>query len=347
MNDIDQLSAVSDLDAARLVSEDAFAQLADQITAHPRRKAPGGLRWGTAGLPVAAAVVAAALAAGAILAVQDHPARTGASLTPSPTARPATTAAQLVAYATRHAAAESFDPQPHQWLYTDVRTADFPNAPGHGHVVVDPRFKPVNAQQWDRLDGAKIAVPYDGKLDDNGVGGPFSSGVTVFGWRSLRYSYLESLPASPARLTAIIESTLKAQNKDRAVPPGVIPADSGVAVFKAVETLEGNVVVLPPRLQAGLYGVLARDPAVRFHPSVTDYSGRRGAGFSASLDNGNTEDLIVVNTRTYAYMGTEQVALRAFTTTGNDGTYRYHKGWILDLQAVVAAGIVQHAGQHP
>jgi hypothetical protein len=93
--------------------------------------------------------------------------------------------------------------------------------------------------------------------------------------------------------------------------------------------------------------VLARDPAVHFHPSMTDYAGRRGAAFSASLDNGHTEDLIVVSTRTYAYLGGEEVALRAFTQTLNDGTRHYRKGQVLAINAVLNAGIVQRAGQRP
>lgn len=343
MNDIDQLSVVSDLEAGHLVSEDAFAELADQIAAHPR-KAPSGLRWRPIGLPVAAAVAAAALVAGGILAVHGQSARSGASAASSSAVRPATTAAQLVAYATRNAASESFNPQPDQWLYTDI-LASTSTHHGRGTAFESP-FRPVSTPLWERLDGAGIAYLRDGKLVTHGVvGGPFAHSVSVFGWPDLRYSYLESLPSSPARLTAIIESNLRAQDHSRAFPAGMVPADSGTAVFEAVQTLLSNVVVLPPRLQAGLYGVLAHDPAVRFHSSVTDYAQQRGAAFSASEDN--DENLIVVNPRTFAYMGSEQVSLRTFTQTENDGTYHFRKGQVLGLQAVLSAGIVQHPGQRP
>jgi len=336
MNDVDQLSAVSDLDAARLVSEGAFAELAGQITARPRRAMSGGRRRpaGLATAAAAAAVTAAALAAGAILAAGHQPARTGANpVPPPPAARPAATAAQLVAYATRQAAAEGFDPRPRQWLYTDILTS------------LSASSKAVSSQLWYRLDGAGIAYLRDGRLITHGMaGGPFMRGMMTFDWPSVHYSYLESLPTSPARLTAVIKSNLRA---DKDNPMRMNPVDGGLAVFKAVEALEQDVVVLPPRLQAGLYGVLARDPAVRFHPLVTDYAGRRGAAFSASLDNGHTEDLIVVSTRTYAYMGGEEVALRAFTQTLNDGTHHYRKDQVLAINAVLNAGIVQRAGQRP
>lgn len=350
MNDIGQLSAISDLVAARLVSEDAFAELASRITTRPRRKAPSGWRWRPIGITSAAAVTAAALAAGAILAIHDRPARTSASpMVPSasptvpPAARPATTAARLVAYARRKAATEGFDPQPNEWLYTDIRTVTpTANAPGYGHVSKS-RLKPVTAQLWEQVDGARLASLVDGKLSYL-MGASFAHGMSTFGWGSLRYSYLESLPSSPARLTAIIKANLRAE-KDS--PMSMNSVDGGVAVFEAVETLEEDVVVLPPRLQAGLYGVLARDPAVRFRPSVTDWAGQRGAAFSASLDNGRTEDLIMINTSTYAYIGMKQVALKAFTLTANDGIYHYHKGAVLSIAAVLAAGIVQHPGQRP
>lgn len=343
MNDMDQLSAVSDHDAAHLVSEDAFADLADQIAAHPQRKPSAGLRWRPAVLPVAAAVTVAALAAGAILTVHGQSARTGTRPAPAPAVRPATTAARLVAYATRNAATEAFDPQPRQWIYTSIRTATSTRH-GRGTTYEGP-FQPVSYQSWERLDGKEYAYLQDGKLQHSGGSGLFVAGSSYFGWPDMHsYSYLESLPTSPARLTAIIKSNLRADKQD---PMRQDPVDGGVAVFEAVQTLLEDVVVLPPRLRAGLYGVLAHDPAVRFHPSVTDYAGQRGAAFSTSLDNGHTENLIVVSTRTYAYMGLKQVALKTFTQTENDGTYHYHKGQIMTLQAVLGAGIVDHPGQRP
>lgn len=364
MNDLDQLSAISDLEASRLVSDEAFAQLADQITAQLPRAAPSALRRRQVRLPlaVAAGVAAAALAAGSILlAVRSPEGRSiAASPVPSsaprpsvpvgPLAAPSAAAAQLVTYATRQAATETFNPQPDQWMYTDVRMAEFPDAPRRGHVAVDPPFKPVDFQQWLRVDGKKEADIEGGKLVRNAMaGGPFAHdpGEVTFGWSDLRYPYLESLPVSPAQLTEVIESTLAAQNNGHALPPGVIPGTSGIAIFEAVEALEGNVPVLPPALQAGLYGVLAHDPAVSFDPSVTDYAGQTGAAFSASLDNGQTQDSIIVNTRTYAYMGLQETALKTFTRPGGAGTYLYHKGAVLNLQAVLAAGIVRYPGQRP
>ncbi len=61
-------------------------------------------------------------------------------------------------------------------------------------------------------------------------------------------------------------------------------------------------VVLPPTLLAGLYGVLARDPAVHFDRSVTGLAGRVGVGFY-TVQEGFLKEEIVINprpTRTWA-----------------------------------------------
>jgi hypothetical protein len=68
------------------------------------------------------------------------------------------------------------------------------------------------------------------------------------------------------------------------------------------------------------------------------------AGCTVTL---GTENLIVVSTRTYACMGDEQVALRAFTQPESNGTYHYHQGQVLGIDAVLSAGIVRRPGRRP
>jgi RNA polymerase sigma factor (sigma-70 family) len=99
-------------------------------------------------------------------------------------------------------------------------------------------------------------LTYDQVAEALGV--PEGTVPAPLGWPSASYPYLESLPTNPARLTALIKANLKAE-------PDPIGADGegNVGVFNAIQALMENVV-LPPRLLAGLYGVQARDPAVRF-----------------------------------------------------------------------------------
>jgi hypothetical protein len=301
---------------------------------------------------VGAITVAAAALAAAVVIGHDQPARrtptaTGSSKPPgAPVPGPAATAAQLVAYATLAAAAgPPFDPQPHQWIYTKVLQAA--SSAGEGGVLFGPPNERVTVTSWQRVDGLEAAYLEHGRLviSPSNLPRPAHGKVTYLvpaplGWKSAAYPYLDSLPANPARLMALIKANLKAD-------PAPIGADGqgNVGVFNAIQALMENVV-LPPRLLAALYGVLARDPAVRFDRSVTDIAGRTGFGFY-TVQEGYLKEEIVINPRSYAYMGYQDVAIRAHTSVGLDMTSHFHKGQVLGWEARLASGIVQRAGQLP
>ncbi len=360
MNQISRISPISDADAVRLVSGDAFADLAGQIVATPARGEPGrraapvrarsprSRRW-LFGAPVAGLAAAAVIAAG-VVAFHGHPARqkpaAGASHPAAvPAPAPAASAAQLVAFATRAAAASPpFNPGPHQWIYADVLQAT--SSAGGGGYLFGPPNQRLNQKTWTRVDYQEFAYLEHGRLVIAASNVPRSArtGRAVqpvpFGWPSVSYRYLDSLPTSPARLMAVIKHNLRAQ-------PDPIGAEGtgNAGVFTAIQALMQNPV-LPPRLLAALYGVLARDPAVHFERSVTDLAGRAGVGFSTVLE-GYLEQQIVINPRTYAYMGYVDVAVRAHTSTGLDGTARFRRGQILGWEALLQSGIVSRPGQIP
>jgi len=364
MNQIRQISPVSDADAARMVSPDAFADLAAQIVATPvfepaRPGVPAGARSRPLGssrgrrwllaAPVAGVAAAAIIAGGVIVSHgSSGPARPSAGASHPgavPSFGPAVTAAQLVDYATRTAAARPpFNPGPREWIYTDVLQAT--SSAGGGGSLAGPPDGRAEQKTWVRVDYQKTAYLKDGKLVIKASDVPRSAktGQAVmpvpFGWPSASYAYLNSLPTNPARLAAVIRHNLATQ-------PNPIGADGtgNVGVFNAVQILMQNVV-LPPRLLAALYGVLASDPGVHFERSVTDLDGRTGVGFS-TVQEGYLKEQIVVNPRTYAYMGYIDVTVRAHTSTGLDGTEHFRKGQILGWQAMLASGIVPKAGQLP
>jgi hypothetical protein len=360
MNQISRISPVSDEDAARLVSGDAFADLAGQIVAtgvpqrsarrpaSPRTVSPRARRRLFAA-PVAGVAAAAIIATGVIVWLgRPAPSRpvAGASHPPSaPSFGLAGSAAQLVDYATLAAAASpAFHPGPHQWIYTDVLQATSPAGTG-GYLKGAPNGR-LEQKTWTRVDDQEYAYLKNGKLVivPSNLPRSVKTGQAVeptpFGWPSVSYAYLDSLPANPARLMAVIKDNLKAQ-------PDPIGADGtgNVGVFNAVQTLMQNVV-LPPRLLATLYGVLARDPAVHFERSVTDLAGRTGVGFS-TVQEGYLKEQIVINPKTYAYMGYVDVAIRAHSSTGLDGTAHFRVGQILGWEALLGSGIVRHPGQLP
>jgi hypothetical protein len=368
MNQIRRISPVSDADAARMASGDALADLAGRIVATavleqparrpgaPRAASPRARRRFLAA-PVAgvAAVAAAAIVAAGVIVLHGSsapakpapakPAAGGAHPAAVPSLGPAGTAAQLVDYATRAAAARpAFDPGPHEWIYTDVLQATS-SAGGGGYLAGAPDGR-AEQKTWVRVDYEKSAFYKNGKLVIQASDVPRSAktGQAVvpvpFGWPSVSYKYLNSLPTNPARLTAVIRRNL-------ATLPNPIGADGtgNVGVFNAVQILMQNTV-LPPRLLAALYGVLASDPGVHFERSVTDLAGRTGVGFS-TVQEGYLKEQIVVNPRTYTYMGYVDVAIRAHASTGLDGTAHFHNGQVLGWQAMLASGIVAKPGQLP
>jgi hypothetical protein len=365
MNQIRRISPVSDADAARLVSGDAFADLAGQIVAAPvleqparraaasrafapRAGSPRARRWLLAA-PVAGVAAAAIIATGIVVvhgrSAPAKPAAGGAHPAAVPSFGPAGTAAQLVDYATRTAAARpAFNPGPHEWIYTDVLQAT--SSAGGGGYLAGPPDGRLEQKIWIRVDYQKSAHLTNGKLVIQASDVPRSAktGQAVapvpFGWPAASYTYLNSLPTSPARLMAVIRHNL-------ATLPNPIGAEGtgNLGVFNAVQALMQNVV-LPPRLLAALYGVLASDPGVRFERSVTDLAGRTGVGFS-TVQEGYLKEQIVVNPTSYAYMGYVDVTVRAHTSTALDGTAHFHKGQVLGWQAMLASGIVAHPGQLP
>jgi hypothetical protein len=324
-------------------------RLAAEITAASRmRAAAGGGRArerrrarGYAGRLVLASAVAVALAA-AFIVVRSQPAdlapaTAGAPRSPAAAVPgPAASAAQLVAYATRAAAtAPAFNPQPHQWIY--VKTLRASSSGGVGGMLFGPPNERVTTTTWTRVDNQREAQLKHGRLVYSrltNLGGNFA------GWPEVglpvNYRYLDSLPSSPAKLEAVMAANLKRQDS----------AGSGsIGIFNAIQALMENVV-LSPRLLASLYGVLARLHGVHFDPSAADIAGRHGLGFY-TIQHGYDKDEIVINPATYAYLGREDVAVRAHTDIGGDGTFRIRKGHVLGWLAVLGSGIVQHAGQLP
>jgi len=137
--------------------------------------------------------------------------------------------------------------------------------------------------------------------------------------RSIRYSYLNSLPADPAGL----ESVILADNKPR-MPWYARPRN--VAIFDAISTpLQGQSegVLIPPKLAASKYRVLQQLPGVHFD-SGTDIAGRTGIGLNMVIDGWYKQEFVIT-----------------------DGTRYIKKGQVLGWQALLESGIVRHPGQIP
>lgn len=308
-----------------------------------RRRAIRGAVVAAAGAAAAAvgiAVVVVPEAGGARPGVKPTP----SAVSPTPGPRRAATAAELVAYATQAAAAQPpFSPGPHQWIYTEILRAD--SSAGEGGFLFGPPDKRQTVRNWMRVDHRESATLEHGKLVITALSTSLNLppqprghrqivASQLEGWPSTSYRYLNSLPSDPVRLRAVIAANVKRQHG----------GSGDTAIFDAIYNLLQSTV-LPPRLNAALYGVLTRLPGVRFD-ATTDLAGRPGQGLYM-VQEGYLKMEIVVNSRTYAYMGYEDVAVRAHTAVATDGTRRIRKGQVLGWESLLASGVVDRPGQLP
>jgi hypothetical protein len=153
------------------------------------------------------------------------------------------------------------------------------------------------------------------------------------GWKSVSYSYLDSLPTDPAALEKIIL---------RYNPPtGKITANE--AVFEAINALladggqEG--VVIPRKLEATFYRILQQLPGVHFE-SGTDLAGRTGLGFWI-VRAGSVQEEMVINPVTYQFMGFKDVTIKG------DAKTHTKAGQVIAWEALLGTAVVQRPGQLP
>jgi hypothetical protein len=311
----------------------ASAVPAASIQNRPVVRRRGALGWAVAGIAVVAVAVVAVSAV--VVGGSNPPSRTPTSshgIHPKPlVVGLPTNAVQLVAYANQAAAAQPpFNPSPHEWIFTKRLAAS--SSGGVGGSLQGPPDQRVTQLSWTRVDGRQLAYLAHGKL----VVTPRSSGrATPGGWPDVSYRYLNSLPSDPAQLRSVILANLKTQN--------YVVGSGNLGVFNAIQDLMENIV-LPPQLRANLYGVLASLPDAHFDRAVTDIAHRHGVAF-ATVDAHGVKDEIVINPKTFDYMGDQYLATRSYSSVADDGTVHIHKGQILGWSALVQSAIVHRAGQ--
>ncbi len=260
----------------------------------------------------------------------------------------ARTEAELVDYATRAAViSPGHAPSPHEWVFLKTESAG--SAAGSGGFLFGPPDKRIIGLHWIRVDwrayasldlNVRSSLPAS-KVVHGQIRISPGAGGTLGGWKSIRYSYLNSLPADPAGL----ESVILADNKPR-MPWYARPRN--VAIFDAISTLlqgQSEGVLIPPKLAASMYRVLQQLPGVHFD-SGTDIAGRTGIGLYMVIDGWYKQEL-VINPGTYTFMGAKTVAIKAHKSVATDGTRYIKKGQVLGWQALLESGIVHHPGQIP
>ncbi len=377
MNELEQLARLRDevpLESSRRMEDAVLAQIATpgqppaSRTRAGARGAHPARRWMPR--PVIAGALALAVGAGTAIGIgvtrssPQHPAASqviawsGRPTAPWPGGQPSygrpSTGAQLVDYATRAAmAAPGRAPKSDEWVVTRVEEAS--SSGGDGGYMFGPPDERQVYLQWHRGDGCAStqALAFPASLaPTRTVSGKVAASsrlvpargqgcaASLFGWKSVSYAYLSSLPTDPAALEKVIV---------RSEPPGGLIPTQGAAVFDAIQRLladgQPEGVVVPPKLEAAFYRLLLQLPGVHFE-AATDLAGRSGLGFWVVAE-GYLKEEIVIDPDTYQYLGDKSVAIKDNATTGTDGTRQIKAGHVTGWEALLGSAIVQRPGQLP
>ncbi|SEG81574.1 hypothetical protein SAMN04489712_11487 [Thermomonospora echinospora] len=246
--------------------------------------------------------------------------------------RPVADAEDLAANAALKAAAEPDDrPRPGQWSY--VKTVLASSSKGSGGRLFGPPDRRLTIERWTSADGRRIAISQDGGPLEFGEDGP-AHGVSP---RS-DYPYLLSLPTDTGALLAEIHRGIERE--------GGWPSERrDQRAFEVIEIYLRDVV-LPARVRAAMYGALTKIPGVEYEAGAADIVGRPGVTLHL-LAEGYLRYEVMIDPRTYEYLGFRYVAVRDHRTQGLDGESHVRKGQILGWGGMAESGIVDEAGRRP
>jgi hypothetical protein len=126
---------------------------------------------------------------------------------------------------------------------------------------------------------------------------------------------------------------------------GPTPGDAGRAgrAFQIIDVFMRDSA-LPPKLRAAMYGALAKIPGVRYEAKAVDIQGRPGVTLYR-IEEGYLRSEIIVNPKTYEYMGFRFIAIKDHVTQGTDRDLHTKKGQILGRGGLIKAAIVNGPGQ--
>ena len=143
--------------------------------------------------------------------------------------------------------------------------------------------------------------------------------------------FYPGMPASPGVLLAYL-------NKVEVTNTQQVPADSpgwvNNDIAKGIFYLMGTTYLLPAQ-RAALFDLMARTPGFTVVRGLRDPIGRDGVGVEWSF-MGSKAGAIILNPRTYAYLG-----VRTFPARGFRGPVRD------DGQALIKMAVVNKAGELP
>ncbi|MBO2450113.1 CU044_5270 family protein [Actinomadura barringtoniae] len=182
-------------------------------------------------------------------------------------------------------------PKPDQWIYVPELIVS--NAPW-------ARNGKATMEQWWRFDGTKTA-DYDAKwkkvtVHDSGLEGDDRSPRQF-------YDYVNGLPTETgALLTRLRKDSRKIAGNNQ-----------NERLFGQIFVIFRDAPIMPPKVNAALFRALAKIPGVRIEKNITDLAGRPGIAVTRDSDIGREE--LILDPRTYDFMGSRTVATRDRTIT--------------------------------
>jgi hypothetical protein len=195
---------------------------------------------------------------------------------------------------------------------------------------------------WTRIDRKRVAIEYRGRIYQY----PNYQRSSVYPWPA--FAYLRRLPTDPQALLARLYATFSSPGGDP--PYGKLRfsrEEQHRRVFRlAMQLLWGDVV--PPGVQAAIYQALPTIAGVRLQRDAVDAAGRHGLAF-ARINDGRVREEIILDPRTYQYLGWRRVAVKDFVDKGSTiaGKKNPHiaTGTVLEWQAWTAVAMVDRPGQ--
>ncbi|GII56851.1 hypothetical protein Pth03_52400 [Planotetraspora thailandica] len=309
------------------------ARLINEATLAPRAHSRARRRIATVGVATAALVAGITVVQNVEFGGRPTADHTAAGESRKPLLlRPVANAEDLANAAALQAATEpATRPRPDQWSYAKSVFADSSN--GSGGSLFGPPDKRVTVERWSRVDGKQSAIIDKGRLQIRDL-----SAMEQGGSPRSDYPYLLSLPDNPSALLAHVYKVVDEENGGR-------PDDEARAgrAFEIIEVFMRDSA-LPPKLRAAMYGALAKIPGVRYEAKAADILGRPGVTLYR-IEEGYLRSEIMVNPKTYEYMGFRFIAIKDHVSRGTDGDLHTEKGQILGWGGLLKAAIVDEPGQ--